>query len=97
PSFTRDDVRELLRSTLRHNGKDVKPGIHSLGLDPYFSGRNASQVATITLSRAPECFIDTKDEWTLPTPRSEASDEGLATSSVTIDNHFRGFTPLNSI
>ena len=41
-----------------------------------------------------KCFTDVRGEWTLPIPRSQV---GLAASSVTIDNHFRGFTPLNSI
>ncbi|KAH0555739.1 hypothetical protein GP486_006316 [Trichoglossum hirsutum] len=96
-SFNLDDVREFLRSVLERRGEDISLRIHSIGLDPYISGKGAPQVATITLSGLPGPFTDGKDEWTLPAPRSGTLGGMLAVPSITVDSHFRGFTPLNSV
>jgi hypothetical protein len=79
------------------NGEGINLRAHSLGVDPYVSWKSAPRVATITLSSLPECFTDAKDEWTLPIPRSGTWGGELAVPSITIDSHFRGFTPLNFV
>src|SRR4051794_31806249 len=85
--LTKEDCRILLSSILE-DGENLEPIVQSLGPDPYSSQCNAFQVATATFGQVPKCFQDGRDEWTLPI---------TADFSITVDSHFSGFTPLNSI
>ncbi|KAH0537751.1 hypothetical protein FGG08_005499 [Glutinoglossum americanum] len=78
------DGRLLLRLIL---GARDEP--FSIGPDPQ---RSAFQVATITLGQVPTGLQDGRTEWAYNPPNGEI--EG---SSITVDSHFMGFTPLNSI
>jgi hypothetical protein len=96
-AFTEDDTRELLCSILKRDHTDPEPRVYSLGPDPYSLEHAEAQVATVTFKVPPEILSGTRDEWTWPATELEASDGKPVTSSITIDSHFRGFTPLNSI
>ena len=66
--------------------------VHSLSADPYHT--QDFKVATVTFKRVPDRFQDGKDEWTIPVTGPNIL--GII-SSLTVDCHFSGFTPLNSI
>ena len=95
--FARRDTEDLLRSLFKRDGVDLQLGVHSLSPDPYSSRRRPPQVATVAFVSVPGELSGVKDEWTLPIPHLRSSDGGPAISSITIDTHFRGFTPLSSI
>jgi hypothetical protein len=71
--------------------------VHSLGLDPYSSERNPFQVATITFEQVPRGLQDGGNEWTVPIATYNPPTNENIISSVTLDSHFSGFTPLNYI
>jgi hypothetical protein len=93
-TFTKEDCRILLCSTLQEESEDPEPIIHSLGGDPYSP---EFQIATVTFKKIPKRFQDSKDEWTLPITRSRVYSDKTMIPSITVDSHFSGFTPLNSV
>ncbi|KAH0543156.1 hypothetical protein FGG08_002501 [Glutinoglossum americanum] len=99
-AFTEDDTRKLLSSAFlvsNSNVEDPKPRVHSLGPDPYSFGQDAFQVATVTFRKILPILQESQDEWTLPISGWRSPNGGPEVSSLTIDSHFRGFTPLNSV
>jgi hypothetical protein len=92
--YSKTDTLHLLKTILGRGEEDPLPKVHSLASYPHSSGRRVSQVATVTFGHVPTCLQDSKEEWTFPTPECRGPFDA---SSITIDNHFRGFTPLNSI
>ena len=92
-TLSRKECKKFLNSILKEDNENLDLTVHSLGTDPYSSECNATQVATITFKQVPKCLQENINEWTLPIP---SSDENEA-HPITIDSHFLGFTPLNSI
>ena len=92
-TFTEEDCRILLCSTLQEENEDPEPIVHSLGGDPC---SQEFQIATVTFKKTPKRFQDSKEEWTLPMTRPRVYSDTII-SSITVDNHFSGFTPLNSV
>lgn len=72
---------------------DTAVKVGSVALDPY---TRRHKVATVSFSQTPECLSSTredpKNEWTFEVPRSEHNEP----LRISVDTHFRGFTPLNS-
>jgi hypothetical protein len=91
-AFGREDCERLLSSALRSENESPEPMVHSLSADPY--DIKNFKIATVTFKRVPDRFQDGKDQWTIPV--TEPNILGII-SSLTIDRHFSGFTPLNSI
>jgi hypothetical protein len=92
-TLSRKECKKLLNSILKGDNENLDLSVHSLGPDPYISDFKAPQIATITFRQVPKCLRDDVKEWTLPIPSSDENE----TSSIVIDCHFSGFTPLNSI
>jgi hypothetical protein len=95
PAYTKEDSRWLLRSILEGDNENLEPIIHSLGIDPSSSTNNRFQTATVAFKQDPEAFQDNKGDWVLPITRSFPFND-RAISSIKVDSHFLGFTPLNS-
>jgi hypothetical protein len=97
-AYTKEDSRILLSAILPGESENPEPTIHSLGADPSSSlGNNRFQIATVTFRRDPIYFRDGRSEWLLPATRlGSLSGKGMV-SSITVDSHFLGFTPLNSV
>jgi hypothetical protein len=93
PALTSENTRVLLRSVL---GEGCEPVIHSMGPDPHSPDRNPFQVATVTLGQSPRHFQDGKGEWTLPIMKYDHPG-GETVPTITVDDHFLGFTPVNSV
>jgi hypothetical protein len=96
-TFTKEDSRIFLTSILEELNENSELTVHSLGADPYSSERNIFQIATVTFQQVPRCLQDGKDQWTLPTTNSRVPNDTTVVSSITVDSHFSGFTPLNSV
>jgi hypothetical protein len=96
-TFTKEDSRSFLTSILEELNESSELTVHSLGADPYSSERNTFQIATVTFQQVPRCLQDGKDQWTLPTTNSRVPNDTTVVSSITVDSHFSGFTPLNSV
>jgi hypothetical protein len=90
-TFTREDCRALLSSALQSENESPEPVVHSLSADPYTT---KFQIATVTFKQIPDRFQDGKDEWTIPVTKPNIL--GII-SSLAVDCHFSGFTPLNSV
>ena len=95
-AYSKDDSKRLVLSALGRDADDPEPIIHSLGVDPSSSTSGGFQIATVTFKRDPDIFGDDKSQWVLPTTMPPHSIDRASTSSITIDTHFLGFTPLNS-
>lgn len=93
-TLTKEDSRIFLTSILQELNENSELTVHSLGADPYSSERNTFQIATVTFQQVPRCLQDGKDQWTLPTTNPN---DTTVVSSITVDSHFSGFTPLNSV
>ncbi|OCK74812.1 hypothetical protein K432DRAFT_309928 [Lepidopterella palustris CBS 459.81] len=87
PDAKLHDSVNILSTLFDKNGQKTEPAVHSLGLDPYKFGRTVSKVATVTFARTPEILCNGKDRWNF----------FLDDATITIDTHFLGFTPLNSV
>ena len=96
-TFTKEDSRIFLGSILEELNEDSELTVHSLGADPYSSERNTFQIATVTFQQVPRCMQDGKDQWTLSTTNSRVPNDTTVVSSITVDSHFSGFTPLNPV
>src|SRR5215471_1702179 len=96
-TFTHEDSRILLRSVLEGHSENTKPTVHSLGADPYSSGRSRFQIATVTFEQVPKCLQGNGNQWTLPVTKLRSPIEKTSVRSITIDSHFSGFTPLNAV
>lgn len=96
-TFTKVDSRIFLSSILEELNENPELTVHSLGADPYSSERNPFQIATVTFQQVPRCLQDGKDQWTLPTTNARVPNDTTVLSSILIDSHFLGFTPLNSV
>jgi hypothetical protein len=96
-TFTNEDSRIFLNSILEELNENSELTVHSLGADPYSSERNIFQIATVTFQPVPRCLQDDRDQWTLPTTNSRVPGDTTVASSITVDRHFSGFTPLNSV
>jgi hypothetical protein len=86
------DSEKILSSLLDKDGQKTKPTVQSLGLDPYKFGRSVPKVATVTFEQTPGVLSE-GDLWNF-------SVDGAASRTkfhITIDTHFLGFTPLNSV
>ena len=97
-ALAKEDCERLLSSALRSQNESSEPVVHSLSADPYDTEK--FKIATVTFKRIPDKFQDGKDVWTIPVrgPDILAGPNILGiTSSLTIDCHFSGLTPLNSI
>jgi hypothetical protein len=92
-TFTKEDSRTLLCSILQGDNENPEPIVHSLGADPYSP---EFQIATVTFKKIPKRLQDGRDEWTLSITRSKVYGDKTIISSITVDSHFSGFTPLNS-
>jgi hypothetical protein len=95
--FTEHDTRSLLSSIWDSSDHDPRPTVHSLAPDPYSFGHEVFNVATVTFKEIPQRLLDCQDEWTLLVPGSQSAGDDAVILSLTIDNHFRGFTPLNTV
>ncbi|KAI9767398.1 MAG: hypothetical protein M1839_004517 [Geoglossum umbratile] len=92
--LTKDQSRELLREVL---GANDELEVCSLGPNPYSTQRNTSQVATITLGQVPKSLQDGRDQWTFRIQANSPPNGENGTSSIKIDTHFLGFTPVNPV
>ena len=92
-TFTKEHSRIFLSSILEELNENSELAVHSLGADPYSSERDTFQIATVTFQQVPRYLQHGKDEWTLPTTNSRVPND----TSITVDSHFSGFTPLNSV
>ncbi|KAH8721576.1 hypothetical protein GQ44DRAFT_623108 [Phaeosphaeriaceae sp. PMI808] len=91
-----EDSVNILSALFDTDSHKTEPDVHSLGLDPYRFGRTVSKVATATFAQIPETLCE-GNNWTFSVD-SAAYRPGSATKfPVTIDTHFLGFTPLNSV
>ena len=95
-TYTKEDSRILLTSILQRDNDNPEPIIHSLGIDPSSSVDNRFQTATVAFKQDPRIFQDKKGDWLLPVPRSRSLHNQVPISSIKVDSHFLGFTPLNS-
>ena len=93
-TFTEEDCRRLLSSVLAGTNENPEPTIHSLSVDPYAA---ECSIATVTFNSDPAGLQDGREEWTFAIPMSRISRHSTALSSITIDTHFMGFTPLDPI
>ena len=92
PDASTHDSEKILSALLDTEGQKIKPTVHSLGLDPYKFGRSLPKVATVTFEQTPGVLSE-GHEWSF-------SVDGAASRTkfhITIDTHFLGFTPLNSV
>lgn len=94
------DCEQILRALFdKEDGRDrIKPKVHSLGLDPYESGRNALKVATATFAYTPDT-LSGEGPWNLNFSGNTTGDppDDTETFPIKIDTDFLGFTPLNTI
>jgi hypothetical protein len=95
-TYNKEESRILLASILEGDNENPEPTVHSLGADPSSTEGNRFQIATVTFKQDPKGLQDNKGEWPLPTTRSRALNDKERVSSITVDSHFLGFTPLNS-
>jgi hypothetical protein len=71
--------------------------VHSLANDPYYSGRKTATITSKDLADVlPEAALRDRWEFDLPEQPSYTDKSEHHTSSLTIDTHFEGITPLNS-
>jgi len=91
-NYTKEDTRILLTSIFQRDD-NPDPIIHSLAIDPSSSINNRFQTATIAFRQDPRVLQDNKGDWILPDQRSRFFNR---IPSIKVDNHFLGFTPLNS-
>jgi len=89
-AFAREACEKLLSSALRSQNESPEAVVHSLSPDPYHT--KDFKVATVTFNQTPDEFQDGKDQWTVT-----GRDILGITVSLTVDCHFSGLTPLNSI
>jgi hypothetical protein len=98
PESSTEDSERILSSIFDKDGEQTQPMVHSLGLDPHAFGRNVHKVATVSFERTPQVLLDGRNEWSFTVGRREKFHSGTyANSMITIDTHFLGFTPLNSV
>ncbi|KAH0553479.1 hypothetical protein GP486_006452 [Trichoglossum hirsutum] len=91
-------ISSILRSVSRRDSELLEPPlVHSLGPNPYSPERNPFQVATITFEQVPKALQNDTNEVTVPITTYNPSTNETFVSSVTVDSHFSGFTPLNYI
>jgi hypothetical protein len=95
--LTEHDTKLLLGSIWDPGAENPKPRVHSLAPDPYSFGHDVFYVATVTFKQIPQRFLGSQDEWTLLVPGRKGPSGESQDLSLTIDSHFRGFTPLNSV
>lgn len=88
-----EDSELMLKKVLDLSANN-QPKVHSLGLDPYASGRDVDLVATVTFLHTPRVLHD-GNSWRITKSISHRF-ENLQLS-LSIDTHFRGWTPLNTI
>jgi hypothetical protein len=96
-AYTKEDCRKLLSAILPGERDNPEPTIHSLAADPSSSLGNRFQIATVTFRRDPIYFQDGQSEWLLPVTQLRSLSGKGVVSSITVDSHFMGFTPLNSV
>ena|SRR5436190_14497335 len=98
-AFTYEDSKRLLRSVLEGHNEITKLIVHSLAPDPHSSGRGSGrfQIATVAFEQVPNCLSGNGNQWTLPVPRPRILTDKTFPSSITVDSHFSGFTPLNTV
>lgn len=87
-----EDSELILRDIL--NLDATEPKVHSLGLNPYVFGRDVDVVATVTFSQTPYALLD-GNSWQIT--KSTTYQNVDMRLSLTIDTHFKGWTPLNTI
>ena len=83
----------ILREVL--NLYAIEPKVHSLGLDPYVFGRNVEVVATVTFFPQTPLALRDGNSWQIT--KSMIFQNVKMQLSLTIDTHFKGWTPLNTI
>ena len=96
-AYTKEDCRKLLSAILPGERDNPEPTIHSLAADPSSSLGNRFQIATVTFRRDPIYIQDGQSEWLLPVTQLRSLSGKVMVSSITVDSHFLGFTPLNSV
>jgi len=94
-TYNREESRLLLKSILDRDNENPEPIIHSLCVDPSSSVGKRDQTATVSFKQDPKVFQDERSEWVLPIPRLRSFWDRTSTSSIKVDSHFLGFTPLN--
>jgi hypothetical protein len=93
--FDKIEIGELICLTLDEDGVlDIRPTVHSLCPNPQ-PCQSSCQTATVSFEAVPQRLLDTQEECSL-LKSGDPNNEGHS-SSVTIDSHFRGFTPLNFV
>ena len=95
-TYSEEETRILLTSILERDSENLDPIIHSLCVDPSSSVGKRFQTATVAFKQDPKIFQDQKGDWVLPIPRSRSLWDRGTNSSIKVDRHFLGFTPLNS-
>jgi hypothetical protein len=92
--LTEEECRKLLNSVLADDSENLEPVIYSLSVDPY---RSDCKIATSTVKRCPKRLQGGRDEWTIPIEAPRNRSNNRAVSSITVDTHFSGFTPLDFV
>jgi hypothetical protein len=95
-TYTQEGCEILLNSVLGHDSENPESTVHSLGVDPCSSEDARYLTATITFKKEPSVLQDGKSQWALSTLTPRCSNTRGIASSITVDNNFLGFTPLNS-
>ncbi|MCJ1250255.1 hypothetical protein MMC30_007481 [Trapelia coarctata] len=93
-TYDKEATGLLLRSILGCHESSLV--IHSLGDDPQ---RKPDKVAVFTLAGGSEHLPGRGRRWTFPIPKDSLSKEEVypVKRQILIDDHFEGFTPMNSI
>ncbi|KAL9111951.1 MAG: hypothetical protein Q9187_007849, partial [Circinaria calcarea] len=89
--YSKDSVKWLLHLILACEEDSLV--IHSLADDP--RGK-PTKVAAFTLIGGSEHLSGRGRRWTFPVPKEECPSRNTQSPLVSIDDHFEGFTPMNS-
>lgn len=91
PTITKASIKRLLRSVLACDESSLI--VHSLADDP--RGK-PTKVATFTFTGSSENLSGRGRRWTFPILEDQCPSAEGQSMRLSIDDHFEGFTPLNS-
>jgi hypothetical protein len=97
-TYNLGSTKQLLQSILEPRNEHFELDVNSLAPDPYESGENGKRVATFTCRGISSNLPAAREqrEYPLVEDKHNASSFPFRKLQVSIDTHFRGFTPLSS-
>jgi hypothetical protein len=97
-TYTKQTTEQLLQLALGLVDESSRLKVHSLAFDPYEPRATASKVATVTFRGVPRELTHDKNQWTFTIRDIHVEDSQKPRNvQITIDSHFEGFTPLNTL